>query len=703
MSPFCRAFIVCAALIAWQNAHAAEPGSVRVLDEKIYYLGTPGLAEWQEFEGKTPHGRRLDVVFQADENTEACTLFLRHDNVKFPWAVQINGRKIGELMPMDGWQVTPVDIPAKSLRKGENTLAIVSPLATDDILLGDIRLDSRPREKALSQSKLQIKVTDKNSRNGLPCRITLADDKGALMPLRVLDTGASDPSRLLATRPGVVYTRDGMATLGVLPGAYTVYATRGFEYSMATQAVSVADGESKTVELRIVREVPTPGLIACDTHIHTRTFSGHGDATVEERMLTIAGEGIEFAVSTEHNHHADYRDAQTRTGMLDHFTSVAGNEVTTKAGHFNAFPIKPGSALPNSKVEDWTVLLQSIRGTPGVQVITLNHPRDLHTNFIPFGLLNLNPVSGDHFRAGDLNFDAVEVVTSAAMQSDIELQYRDWFALLNHGYKLCGIASSDSHDVSRFILGQGRTYVACDDSRPGHLDIDQACRNFREGRVAASLGLLPDLRVEDRFGAGDLATGLGENIRVTANVLGPSWVNADQIALFANGTRIQEQRIEPTTAIEKAKFVWTIPRPAQDTYFVLIASGPGVTAPCWAIPRPYQPSSKAWVSRVIGSTNPIWLDADGDGKFTAPRAFSATLLAQAGSDFGKLLPLLAGHDRAVAAQAASLCEAAKIDLRGKSAQALLKSAPETVRAAFADYLESLDQREAAKKVPPPKP
>jgi hypothetical protein len=695
-----KALYFCA-LLTPALALGGEPDPVRVLDGKMYYLGTPGLTEWDEFEGKTPHGRRLDVTFQAEENPAACTLFVRQDDVKFPWSVQLNGKKFGELMPMDGWQVTPIGIPAKALRKGENTLAFVSPLATDDILLGDIRLDSRPLEKALGDAKIQIRVTDKNSK-GLPCRITLADDKGALMPLVVLNAEANQPSKLLAARPGVVYTRDGVAELGVLPGSYTVYATRGFEYSMATQTISVAKGESKSLELQIVREVPTRNLIACDTHIHTRTFSGHGDATVDERMLTIAGEGIELAVSTEHNLHADYREAQTRTAMLDHFTPVPGNEITTKVGHFNAFPIKAGSAPPDAKVEDWPVLLQSIRGTPGVQVVTLNHPRDLHTNFTPFGPQNLNPVSGEHFRASDLKFDAVEVVTSAAMQSDIELQYRDWFALLNYGYRFSGIASSDSHDVSRFILGQGRTYVVCDDSKPGQINIDEACKNFREGRVAASLGLLPDLRVEDHFAPGDLATGLGEKIRVTATVLGPSWVNADRIELFANGTRIQDQHIEPTTAIEKAKITWTIPRPAQDTYLVVIATGPGVTAPCWAIPKPYQPSSKAWVSRVMGSTNPIWLDADGDGKWTSPRAFAAKLLAQSDNNLAKLLALLATHDRAVCTQAASLCDAAKMDLRGDAAQALWKAAHETVRAAFAEYLAGVEQCEAAKKPAPQK-
>ena len=57
-----------------------------------------------------------------------------------------------------------------------------------------------------------------------------------------------------------------------------------------------------TVPLAIRREVATPGLVACDTHVHTLTNSGHGDATIAERVVTLAGEGIELPIATDHNY-----------------------------------------------------------------------------------------------------------------------------------------------------------------------------------------------------------------------------------------------------------------------------------------------------------------------------------------------------------------------------------------------------------------
>ncbi|HTD85968.1 MAG TPA: hypothetical protein VK850_05280, partial [Candidatus Binatia bacterium] len=185
------------------------------------------------------------------------------------------------------------------------------------------------------------------------------------------------------------------------------------------------------------------------------------------------------------------------------------------------------------------------------------------------------------------------------------------FALLNYGYRITGVGASDSHDVSRFIVGQGRTYIFCKDHDPAKIDIHEACASLRAGRALISLGLLVDMTVQGHFRVGDLATHLPEQIEVTATVFAPKWSHADHIEVYANGQKLQET--------DASKAAWTLPRPKTDTYLVAIATGPGITSPHWAIPKPYQPSSKNWKPRVLGATNPIWLDCDGDGKFTALR------------------------------------------------------------------------------------
>ena len=134
------------------------------------------------------------------------------------------------------------------------------------------------------------------------------------------------------------------------PGSTRLTAGRGFEYSLAPRKSISPAGETAKQTLTIDREVATPGYVACDTHIHTLTHSGHGDATIDERMITLAGEGIELPIATDHNVHIDYRPHARRLGVGSYFTPVIGNEVTTSVGHFNIFPIDAAPASPIIKL-----------------------------------------------------------------------------------------------------------------------------------------------------------------------------------------------------------------------------------------------------------------------------------------------------------------------------------------------------------------
>ena len=634
-------------------AYSEQP--VRVLDAKVYHLGTPGFPEWEEFAKSQAHGRRLDIQFKAGKNPTPQTLLIRQRQVKARWAVLLNNQRIGYLLNIDSKLVHSITVPPGKLNSGTNTLSIVAPKTTDDIEVGPITLNAKPEAEIFSAS-LNVSVTDKQTGQAMPSRITIVDTHGALAALRPA------PDQRLAYRPGVVYTGGDPVSLRLLPGRYTIYASRGFEYSATKTTVTVRAEKPSNVQLTLAHEVPTPGLVATDTHIHTLTRSGHGDSTEHERMYTIAGEGIEFAVATDHNHHADYRPIQKSTGTSAYFTAVTGNEVTTKTGHFNAFPINPASPVPDAKLTDWTQLMKSIRATPGVRVVVLNHPRNTHSGFSPVAPENFNRITGRNLYGAPYSFDAIEVVTSAAMQSDYMAPYQDWFAMLNWGHAITGVGSSDTHDVSRFILGQARTYVECPDTKPDKINITKACESFRNMRAYISMGLLTHMQVDDRYRSGDIATNLNKEMKIHTRVLGPSWIRADRLELFANGHRILYRALPPTAKIEKANLTFTLPRPAHDTHLIAIATGPGITEPFWESPRPYVPTTPKHTPRVQGATNPIFIDGNGDGKYTSPRAQARQLLDQHTRDLTALFKALIQYDQAVAAQAAALLHQAGHDL-----------------------------------------
>src|SRR5437879_4728672 len=169
----------------------AQP--LRVIDPKLYYLGTPGDPEWQEFAGKTPHGRRLDLKFAAQANTNESTLFIRQRDVKLDWAVELNGSKLGKLFLSEQDLIQSLAVPAGALRDGENTLSVIPPRERDDIEVGEVKLDSRPLKAALNESALMISVTDDDTQHPLPCRITVADRNGSLFPFHVENSQPSNP------------------------------------------------------------------------------------------------------------------------------------------------------------------------------------------------------------------------------------------------------------------------------------------------------------------------------------------------------------------------------------------------------------------------------------------------------------------------------------------------------------------------------
>ena len=592
-----------ATTLATTSATNSPIAEAIVLDSNAYHLGVDGLPEWRSFEGRHPHGRELHLALRGLTPTGASTLIIRQEDVKEGWEVRFNQRKLGQLATIEQAQITVFEIPGDWVREDANQLAILAPKAIDDIVVGPIQWVNAPTQAYLQQGSVHLTARDRATGQAMPARFTLTDASGALVPM-----GAA-PGQHLAMRPGVAYTGNGQAQLSIPPGTYRLYASRGFEYGVARELITVRAGEPLSVDLALEREVDTTGWVAADTHIHTRTFSGHGDATLEETMLSIAGEGIELAVATDHNHHTDYRGSARAMGVANTFTPVIGNEVTTAIGHFNAFPIDPDASPPDHTLKDWANLIQAMRRVSGVRAIVLNHPRNIHGGFSPMAPEWFDSRTGEHAWAAAMSFDGMEVVTSAALQSDPMLLFRDWFALLNQGHRLVGLGSSDTHDIHRYILGQGRTYLRCKDHDPSAIDIEAACQALLEGRALISMGLWVNMVVNPDYGVGDHVPSSKDPLKVRVDVAGPSWTEAQVVELYQDGQRIRSTRLGQTTqAGIKAQVRWTLRAPQKNAYLVAVARGPAVAEPFWVIPRPYQHTSLDYQAMVIGATNPIWLD-----------------------------------------------------------------------------------------------
>lgn len=691
--------LLCVLLVTGILRTAPSAGAAtRELDGGFHHLRIDGPREWDEFP-ETPSGESLVVNFDAEANAHEQTLRLRQQDVKQLWRIKLNDRQIGQLVRDENDMAVYFAVPAGALADGENTLRIEPDRGgrsvPDDVRIGQIELDSRPLEDVLSEATVEVAVIDHASGESIPGRITVLDHHGTLQSV------SAAPDRQIAVRPGTIYTATGRATFQLPAGRYTLHASRGFEYSLATATIDAAADQVARQALAIYREVPTPGYVACDTHIHTLTRSGHGDATLDERMITIAGEGIELPIATDHNTHVDYEPLSRELGVRQYFTPVIGNEVTTPVGHFNVFPIPADAKTPAHDHDDWPSIFEEVERIAGNPVVILNHARDLHSGVRPFGPRRFNDAVAENADGWPMAFDAMEVINSGATQSDPMRLFHDWMALLNRGADTTPVGSSDSHDVARHFVGQARTYIRCDDTDPAAIDVAEAVDNFRRGKVMVSYGLLAEIEIDGR-GSGEFVPAEGQQVQVDVRVLGPQWITADRVELYGNGQKLWEERIELGDAAGLPVGVkwsgrWMLDKPPHDVHFVAIARGPGIETGHWKMAKPYQPTSPHWQPQVIGCSGAIWIDADGDGQKTSARQYAQQLYEKADGDLPKLVDSLATYDRAVAAHAAHLHHRDGGSLTAPEVQQRLAEALPAVQAGFRQYARAWRQHMRAQE------
>ena len=579
-------------------------------------------------------------------------LLIAHEWVKERWQVKVDGKLLGTLDQNEQPTWSVFKLPSESDTQGAREFSLVGPSRADSIDIHQVRLFDGTDGELYAEGTLTVSIADDGGRP-MPGRITVIDQAGFLVPLSVKAVEEN-----YAMRTGVVYAQGGEVRLGLAAGSYRVFVTRGPEFERAEFAVRLKRGDALKLEARLRRSVDTTGWVSCDPHTHTFTYSRHGDATVEERVLTFAGEALEFAVATDHNILTDYEPVARRMGLDHTFTAVIGDEVTTKEAHFNVFPLDADARLPDFRILDWSKLLEHFRQNPTLQIVMLNHPHNVHNGFRPFDRSHLNPVSGRVLKRLDLSVDTMEVLSSSAQQTDMMLVFRDWFALLNQGYRVVGMGSSDVHDVNRYIIGQGRTYIAADDSDVGALDVRQVCQSLKEGRALISMGLFVNMTVNDRAGVGDTVTAK-DHLEVEVTVQAPSWIDIDTVELFANGYSVGKETItaeaQSVNGVGKQVSIrWDLREVRHDTYLVAMATGPGRLGPSWPIPFPYQPTGGVFTPRVAGATNPIWVDRDGDGSYSSARQLAERLWISGERNAGSIGKKLADVDAAVAVQLADL-------------------------------------------------
>jgi len=312
-----------------------------------------------------------------------------------------------------------------------------------------LRLDIAPG------GELSVTIVDIDTGAPLTARLFVHGVDGTFDPSFGPDYKASGAGPLIDVAKGKAKTP--------LPrGKYVVSATKGIEYSIDREAVEIESGKEKEVSLALRHVIPTPRLVGCDLHVHARP-SFDSPVTVEDRVLSLASAGVDFAVPTEHNIVGDYTSALQTLEMSGSLSTVTGVEVTTSKpefGHFGVFPYPAGKAPPPNRNTTPSAVFNAAHSDPH-RILQVNHPRLSHQ----IGYFDVFAFDPKNSKGAPpkmrLDFDALEVYNGyeAAKRERVEIVLKDFFALLNRGRRYVATGSSDSHRVQYQWAGYPRTYA----------------------------------------------------------------------------------------------------------------------------------------------------------------------------------------------------------------------------------------------------
>lgn len=432
--------------------------------------------------------------------------------------------------------------------------------------------------------------------------------------------------------------------VAIPPGKYRVVVTRGIEYDHHERVIDLAAGQEVQVKASLERVVDTRGWVSTDYHNHS-TPSGDNYCGVDDRIINLAAEQIEFAPATEHNRIYDWAPHIRKLGLENEVATTAGTELTGPGSHLNAFPLTPVPYTQDNGAPVWVtdprlnaIVLRNHQGGHPDRWVHLNHPnlgrdfRDRNSDGKADGgyrglvtLLNAAEImnyaasraSKDNLAQGSLEIllprPAVEFNDQEGKRITAFNRAFAWMQFLNQGRNFWAVAVSDAHTVFDMGVGGWRTYVPSSSDRPDALDVHEIITNSKAGRMVLTNG--PYLEVRGQDGALPGATTRASDayaleVRVQTN----TWVHVDRIQVLVNGRAPEDLDFRPTThpdlfvnqGAEKFRASIAVPL-TEDAHLIVVAAGESAT-----LEKGY---GLAWQGqmRPCAFTNPIFVDIDGAG------------------------------------------------------------------------------------------
>lgn len=469
----------------------------------------------------------------------------------------------------------------------------------------------------VSMAEVSVKITDKKGVY-VPGKVTFIgldpNRSPYFMPDNPVETGKSWESFKNSLFP----SPEGIQTV-VPAGTYLVFASRGPEYSIHQQVIELFKDQQKDLIFEIEKVVDTNGLISMDPHMHTTNSDGR--VGIAERIKSVAAEGIEVAVSTDHNYISDYIPDLNQMELDNYIHVIYGNEVTTRELlHYNTYPIRirrdePANGAINAFPDSVKRLFSSSRAKDPGTLIQVNHPRAGTIGY--FNNFELDPETAAYAKDTiDLSFDILEVMNGPSYSGGNASVIKDWLNLINRGTYFPIVGSSDTHGIDRSEPGYSRTYVLYKGKKGQELDEDMLVQAVKSGKSFASNGPLIEFVVNDGFSFGETLTDSDGEVNIRIKVWSAPWICIDQVRLIVNGKRkMGFPSIRDRSGV--VKFYKEFPlKLSRDSALIVEAVGSRSLFP--VMQRLSRSGRIEDACTPYALSNPVFVDVDGNNVFNPP-------------------------------------------------------------------------------------
>ncbi len=437
-------------------------------------------------------------------------------------------------------------------------------------------------------------------------RVTVVDETGSPVPARISVVGfdpspepifagddrtglfndaSSEPSHPFGIVDFDYTDAGGVSEVDIEPGEYEIFVSRGIEYSVFRQPLSITSGATTAVDAQIARVIDTSGFVSSDFHVHG-IHSADSRVPHADRVRQFAGEGVDNIIMTDHHVHTDLNPTIDELGFTDFVKATIGEEITTwDYGHFNAYPMTIDPDRISGGSTDWGVAAPPGRdfveyGAYGLNpdavnalatggatstpdtVVQINHidshfdPLKIDTALVPPRAqmsaaerirFRLDPDGGELFH----HFPALEIWNSdsrGGQANFLNQRMGIWFNHLNQGLPTTGIADTDTHKFFNLESAGARTWTASSTDNPAAIDPGEVARSVAEGRAIGSQGPFVQTRLLANDGSGavaELAIGspttvasASGGVDLEIHVQSPNWADYDRIEIYANATTV---------------------------------------------------------------------------------------------------------------------------------------------------------------------